>query len=195
MIVLGITGAIASGKSTVAAMFAEAGLPVFSADEAVHGYYRDAPAAVAEIFPTAVVDGAVDRRHLAEIVASDPEAIDRLEAIIHPVVRAATERFLDDARRAGAGVAVIEIPLLFEAGYDAQCDRILVTTALPATREARVAERGTMPSAVYRRLVGRQMDEAEKLGRADYVVDTDDDLAAVRSRIGDIIGELKAASG
>lgn len=195
MIVLGITGAIASGKSTVAAMFADAGLPVFSADDTVHGYYREIPKEIAEAFPSAVADGIVDRKHLAEIVASDPDAIDQLETIVHPVVHAAAERFLDEARREDAAIAVIEVPLLFEAGYDRLCDKILVTTALPATREARVAARGTMPSAVYRRLAGRHMDEAEKIARADYVVDTDAELAAVRRRIGDIIGELRAKSG
>jgi len=191
MIVLGITGAIASGKSTVAAMFADAGMPVFSADAAVHRLYAEAPGQVIDAFPAAASDGAVDRRRLADIIETDPEAIGRLEAIVHPAVKEAAKAFLAAARDSGTPVAVLEIPLLLETGSDALCDAILVTTAPAPVRDARVADRGTMSPALYRRLLGRQIPEAEKLGRADYIVDTDVDLGDLRDRIGNIIAELR----
>jgi len=194
MIVLGITGAIASGKSTVAAMFADSGVPVFSADAAVHQLYDDEPGPVIDAFPAAASGGAVDRRRLSDIIETDPEAIGRLEAIIHPKVQEAAREFVASAKDDGAPVAVLEIPLLLEAGSDVLCDKILVTTAPEPVRDARVAARGTMSPALYRRLLDRQIPEKEKLGRADYVVDTDVDLGDLQGRIGDIIAELQAES-
>jgi dephospho-CoA kinase len=195
MIVLGITGTIASGKSTVAAIFTDAGIPVFNADAIVHDHYLRHPQAIVDAFPDAAQAGGVDRRRLGAIVERDASAIDRLEAIIHPIVREAAQTFLGEAERAGERLAVLEIPLLFESGSDALCDSVLVTTAPVATREKRVAQRGTMSAELYRRLSDRQMPEQEKLTRADFVVDTGADLGDVRRRVGDIIATLAATEG
>jgi dephospho-CoA kinase len=195
MIVLGITGAIASGKSTVASMFANAGVPVFNADAVVHQFYRSNPAAVIAAFPTSVADGAIDRRRLAGIVESDPSAIAQLEAIVLPVVREAAKEFLTHARGQGVVLAVLEIPLMFETGSDVLCDKILVTSAPEEVREKRIADRGTMSAELYRRLRDRQMPDDEKLALADYIVDTDTDLDEVRRRIDAIVGELRSQSG
>jgi dephospho-CoA kinase len=194
MIVLGITGAIASGKSTVAAMFASTGIPVFNADAIVHEYYRGNPRAVVDAFPDAASAGAVDRRRLAAIVEHDATAIDRLEAIIHPMVRDAAESFLRGAERNGEQLTVLEIPLLFESGLDALCDKVLVTSAPADVLAERVALRGTMSAELYRRLTDRQMPEREKLARADFVVDTAADFDDVRGRVGAVIAALAAAA-
>jgi dephospho-CoA kinase len=194
MIVLGITGAIASGKSTVASIFAESGIPVFNADAVVHGYYLENPRAIIDAFPDAAPAGKVERRRLAAIVERDASAIDRLEAIIHPIVRDAAGTFVRDAERAGERLSVLEIPLLFESGMDALCDKVLITTADAATRELRVARRGTMSAELYRRLSDRQMPERGKLARADFVVHTAADLGDVRRRVGDIISALTATA-
>ncbi len=194
MIVLGITGAIASGKSTVASIFAESGIPVFNADAIVHDYYRGNPKAIVDAFPEASPAGEVERRRLAAVVERDASAIDRLEAIIHPIVRDAAEAFLRGADQAGERLSVLEIPLLLESGFDALCDKVLITTAPAAIREKRVARRGTMSAELLRRLTDRQMPEEEKLARADFVVDTGADLGDVRRRVGDIIASLAAAA-
>jgi dephospho-CoA kinase len=147
---------------------------------------------VIDAFPSAASDGTVDRRSLADIIETDPEAIGRLEAIVHPKVQEAARKFVASAGEHGAPVAILEIPLLLETGSDALCDKILVTAAPEPVRDARVAARGTMSPALYRRLLDRQIPEEDKVHRADYVVDTDVDLDDLRRRIGDIIVELRA---
>ena len=194
MIVLGITGAIASGKTTVATMFADAGIPVFSADAVVHQFYLENPQSVIAAFPASEANGVIDRRRLANIVESEPEAIERLEAIIHPVVEDKATAFVAAAEGSGLSIAVLEIPLLLETGFDRRCDKILVTAAPDAIRDERVAARRTMSPELHRRLLGRQTPEQQKLARADYIVHSDADPGEVRRQIGDIIAELKAES-
>jgi dephospho-CoA kinase len=198
MIVLGLTGAIASGKSTTAAMFAEAGVPVFSADAAVHQLYRGSAAAlVEEAFPGIVVDGVVDRRRLAAAVARSEGGIERLEALIHPLVRREEASFLGRSAAAGHPLVVVEIPLLFETGAESVFDRIVVTTAPPDVRRQRALSRPSMTPELYSLLSSRQLTDEEKRRRADYVVDTGPGLDAARRSVTQILAELgfKPGSG
>jgi dephospho-CoA kinase len=188
-IALGITGGIASGKTTVAQIFADAGIPVFDADAEVHAIYDDPPETIVDAFPDAVVDGKVDRRKLAAKIGTEPSTLDRLEAIVHPIIRRRAEDFLTDSENAGHKIAILEIPLLFETGVDELCDRILVTTVPDEIAATRLRERG-MDQALYQRLTARQMPLAEKLVRAHYVVDTGTSLDEVRRTVGDMIVKL-----
>lgn len=190
MIVLGITGAIASGKTTVAGMFAEAGYPVLNADAVVHAIYRDPPPSIVGAFPGTITEGRVDRSKLAAMIADDPEAIVRLEAIVHPLVDQQINAFLIEQRARDVVLAVLEVPLLYETGTDRLCDKVLVTDAPPDIRAARVAERGGMTPELYQRLQERQLPADEKARRGDFVVDSSADLAAVRAAVRDIIAEL-----
>lgn len=192
MIVLGITGGIATGKTTVSRMFADAGFPVFDADAAVHAIYAAPPASVATVIPAAMVEGKIDRRLAASLIAADPALLDRIEAAVHPFVRAKAAAFLAEARLGGSPIAILEVPLLFESGLDALCDRVLVTTVAPATAAARAAARG-MSDALYRRLTERQMSADEKTARADYVVDSGEAPDAMRRRVEAIMADLVAA--
>ena len=193
MIVLGLTGAIASGKSTTAAMLAERGIPVFSADDAVHDLYRGpAVASVGKAFPGTVKNGAVDRRILGEALARDPAAIARLEALIHPLVGRAERRFIKEAKAAGQKMVVLDYPLLFETGADKRVDHIIVTTAPAPVRRERALSRPRMSPKMYRLLSARQLTDREKRARADYVVDTGRGLDAARDQLDHILGELAA---
>lgn len=191
MIVVGLTGTIASGKSTTAGMFADHGIPVFSADEAVHLLYGGrAVAPVAAAFPDAVRDGKVDRSRLAAILAAEPAAVARLEAIVHPLVREEEQAFRAAAEAAGCEIAVVEIPLLFETDASRRFDRVVVTTASPEIRRARALSRARMTPEVYELLSARQLSDADKRLRADFVVDTGDGPDAARAAVGNIIAAL-----
>ncbi|MCW5712910.1 MAG: dephospho-CoA kinase [Bauldia sp.] len=195
MIVVGLTGTIASGKSTTAEMFADNGIPVFSADEAVHLLYSGrAVAPIAAAFPDAVRDGKVERQRLAAILAADPGAVARLEAIVHPLVREEEEAFRKAAAAAGCEIVVVEIPLLFETDAARRFDRIVVTTAPDDVRRARALARARMTPEVYDLLTARQLSDPEKRRRADFVVDTGAGPDAARAAVGDIIAAL-ASSG
>lgn len=195
MIAIGLTGTIASGKSTTAEMFADHGIPVFSADEAVHLLYGGrAVAPMAAEFPDAVRDGKVDRLRLGAILAADPGAMRRLEAIVHPLVRAEEDAFRAAAEASGCEMAVMEIPLLFETDAARRYDRIVVTTAPAAVRRARALARARMTPEVYDVLTARQLSDEEKRSRADFVVDTGAGPDAARAAVGDIIAAL-ARSG
>ncbi len=189
MIAVGITGGIASGKTTVAGMFADAGIPVFNADAVVHAIYDAPPPELAEAFPDALVDGRMDRGRLSALLAADPAILAQLEAVTHPIVMARIKTFLGMERATGRSLVALEIPLLFETGADDLCDRILVTTVPPAMAEARMRERGMAP-ALYRELSARQLPGEAKIDRADYLVDTGVPLDDVRRVIGDIVAEL-----
>ena len=192
MITLGVTGSIASGKSTAAAIMADAGIPVFDADDVVHQMYRQPPPQLLEAFPAAVTDGAIDRRRLARLLEQDINALSTLEAITHPIVLARTQAFLKDAERSGNAFAVLDVPLLFESGLDALCDRTLVTTAPKELRDERVAGRGTMSESLVQRLQSRLIPDADKIARADYVVDTSGSRDEVARQIRHIIAEISA---
>jgi dephospho-CoA kinase len=184
MIVLGLTGSIGMGKSTAAEFFAQAGVPVHDADAAVHRLYAgDAAPLIEAAFPGTTRDGVVDRARLAEHVISDPAALKRLEAIVHPLVRREEQQFLADAEAAGASVAVLNIPLLFETGGDARCDAVVVVSAPAETQRERVMSRPGMTEEKFTGLLGKQMPDAEKRRRADFVVDTSKDVDSTRAQI------------
>jgi len=184
MVILGLTGSIGMGKSTTAGFFAEAGAPVHDADAAVHQLYDGAAAAAIEAaFPGTTAGGKVDRAKLGEQVLKDPAALKRLEAIVHPLVRRDEERFLQAAEGAGAAVAVLNIPLLFETGGDKRCDAVVVVSAPPEMQRARVMERPGMTEEKFASLLGKQVPDAEKRRRADFVVDTSKDLDSTRAQV------------
>jgi dephospho-CoA kinase len=186
---LGLTGSIGMGKSTVAAMFAKAGVPVWDADAAVHRLYApggDAVAPIAAAFPGSVKADAVDRAALAAILTADPDAFARLEAIVHPLVARDRAAFLAAATARGAQLVVFDIPLLFETGAEAAMDATLVVTAPPAVQRARVLSRPGMTEARFALIASRQLPDAEKRRRADHViesVDLDDTRRAVQHLI------------
>ncbi|WP_315740418.1 MULTISPECIES: dephospho-CoA kinase [unclassified Bradyrhizobium] len=191
MRVLGLTGSMGMGKSTTAKLFAEAGVPVYDADATVHKVYEGeaAPAIEAE-FPGTTVDGKVDRARLSAKVVGDPAAIRRLEAIVHPMLRSYHQKFLDDAEQSGVPVAVVDVPLLFETGGDKRVDAVVVVSTAPEIQRQRILARGTMTEEALDALLARQMPDAEKRKRADFVVDTSHGLDPVRARIRDILAEV-----
>jgi dephospho-CoA kinase len=195
MIVLGLTGSIGMGKSTVAGFFAEAGLPVHDADAAVHSLYTGAAVpAVEAAFPGTTRDGKVDREQLAARVLGDPAALKRLEAVVHPMVRRDEARFLQEAEAAGAPIAVLNIPLLFESGGDQRCDVVVVVSAPPATQRARVMSRPGMTEEKFSRILAQQMPDAEKRRRADFVVDTSQDFDSTRAQVRAILRQANQLS-
>jgi len=190
MIILGLTGSIGMGKSTTAKLFAEAGVPVYDADATVHMLYEgEAAHAIEAAFPGTTVDGKVDRNMLSARVVHDPAAIKRLEQIVHPMLGASRQKFLDDAERSGAPVAVVDVPLLFETGGEKRVDAVVVVTTTPELQHQRILARDNMTSEKLDAILARQLPDAEKRRRADFVVDTSDGLDPVRLRIRDILNE------
>jgi dephospho-CoA kinase len=190
MIVLGLTGSIGMGKSTTAKLFAEAGVPVYDADATVHMLYEgEAVSAIEAAFPGTTVDGKVDRNQLSARVVHDPAAIKRLEQIVHPMLGASRQKFLDDAERFGAPVAVVDVPLLFETGGEKRVDAVVVVTTTPELQRQRILARDNMTSEKLDAILARQLPDAEKRRRADFVVDTSGGLDPVRLRIRDILNE------
>ena len=191
MKVLGLTGSIGMGKSTTAKLFAEAGVPVYDADATVHKVYEgEAVAAVEAAFPGTTANGKVDRSRLSAKVVGHPEEIKRLEQIVHPMLRAHHQQFLDEAEHAGAAVAVVDVPLLFETGGDKRVDAVVVVTTSPELQRERILARGTMTEQALDALLARQMPDAEKRARADFVVDTSHGLEPVRAQITHILAEV-----
>ena len=175
MKIVGLTGGIGMGKSTAAAAFRKAGIPVFDADEAVHRLQRRGGRAVRRIaarFPGSVRDGAVDRATLRQAVLGDPRALACLEAILHPMVRDEERAFIGRSRRAGKRAVVLDIPLLFETGGHRRVDRVVVVSAPPSVQKHRVRSRRRMTEADIAAVIARQMPDAEKRRRADVVVHT-----------------------
>ena len=190
MIVLGLTGSIGMGKSTTANLFAEAGVPVYDADAAVHELYEgEAVAAIEAAFPGTTVDGKVDRNRLSAQVVHDRAAIKRLEGIVHPMLGASRQKFLRDAELSGAAVAVVDVPLLFETGGERRVDAVVVVTTTPEIQRQRVLARDNMSAERFDAILARQLPDAEKRQRADFVVDTSHGLDPVRARIRDILDE------
>ncbi|PTE07534.1 dephospho-CoA kinase [Mesorhizobium helmanticense] len=191
MIVLGLTGSIGMGKSTTAKMFAEAGVPVHDSDEAVHRLYAGKAAPLVEAaFPGTTVSGAVDRAKLAGPVLGDAAALKRLEAIIHPLVRADADAFLARNRAAGAPLVVLDIPLLFETGGRGRVDKVVVVTAPADIQRARVLARPGMSEAKLAAILARQVPDAEKRRQADFIVDTSQGFDVARASVNAIIAEL-----
>ena len=190
MLILGLTGSIGMGKSTTAKLFAEAGVPVYDADATVHMLYEgEAVPAIEATFPGTTVNGKVDRNKLSARVVRDPAAIKRLEQIVHPMLGASRQKFLDDAERSGAPVAVVDVPLLFETGGEKRVDAVVVVTTTPELQRQRILTRDNMTSEKLDAILARQLPDAEKRRRADFVVDTSDGLDPVRLRIRDILNE------
>jgi dephospho-CoA kinase len=191
MMVLGLTGSIGMGKSTTAKLFADAGIPVHDSDEAVHRLYSGAAAPLVEAaFPGMVKQGIVDRTELAKRVVGNPQAIARLEKIVHPLVRADADAFLRHHRAAGAPLAVLDIPLLFETGGIDRVDKIVVVTAPAEIQRQRVLSRPGMTPEKFEAILARQTPDAEKRKRADFIVDTGTGLDAARQAVLSIIREL-----
>jgi dephospho-CoA kinase len=192
VVVIGLTGSIGMGKSTTARFFAEAGVPVHDADSAVHRLYAGDAATIIEAeFPGVSGAQGIDRDKLAKRVLGDPEALRRLEGIIHPLVRREEARFLDEAERAGAAIAVLDIPLLFETGADRRVDAVVVVTAPAELQRARAFGRTGMTEEKFEALLAKQMPDAEKRRRADFVVDTSKGFDFAREQVHAI---LQAAS-
>jgi dephospho-CoA kinase len=190
MIILGLTGSIAMGKSTTAKLFAEAGVPVYDADATVHRLYEgEAAPAIEAAFPGTTVDGKVDRARLSARVVNDPAAIKRLEGIVHPMLGASRRKFLHDAEQSGAPVVVVDVPLLFETGGEKRVDAVVVVTTSPEIQRERVLTRANMTPEMLATVLTRQLPDAEKRKRADFVVDTSHGLDPVRARIRDILNE------
>ena len=191
MIILGLTGSIGMGKSTTAKLFAEAGVPVYDADATVHRIYQgEAVSAIEAAFPGTTSDGKVDRAKLSAKVVRDPAAIQRLEQIVHPMLRSYHQKFLDDAEQAGAPVVVMDVPLLFETGGEKRVDAVVVVTTAPEVQRERILARDTMTAEALDAILARQLPDAEKRRRADFVVDTSHGLDPVRARIRDILAEV-----
>ncbi len=194
MITIGLTGSIGMGKSTVTQMFADEGAAVWNADDAVHRLYAKNGAgvqAIAERFPGAIVCGAVDRDILSGLVLDDAAALADLEAIIHPLVSEDRARFLDNAAREGADLAVLDIPLLFEKGYEKFFDAIVVVSAPAETQKNRVMARPGMTEKKFRLIQLKQTPDAEKRRRADYVIDTGVSLSETRAQTKAVVAALR----
>jgi dephospho-CoA kinase len=190
MIILGLTGSIGMGKSTTAKLFAEAGVPVYDADATVHLIYEgEAAPAVEAAFPGTTVDGKVDRARLSAKVVHDPAAMKQLEQIVHPMLRAYHQKFLDDAEQSGAAVAVVDVPLLYETGGEKRVDAVVVVTTSPEIQRQRILARDNMTGEKLDAILARQLPDAEKRKRADFIVDTSHGLEPVRARIRDILIE------
>lgn len=191
MIVLGLTGSIGMGKSTTARMFAEAGIPVHDSDEAIHRLYSGPAAPLVEAeFPGTTAAGVVDRQTLAKRVLDDPEALKRLERIVHPFVRADADAFLDRQRAAGARLAVLDIPLLFETGGQDRVDKIAVVTAPATTQRERVLARPGMTPEKFAAILAKQTTDLEKRRHADYLIDTGQGFDHARQAVAAIIAAL-----
>src|SRR6202158_3277638 len=191
MIILGLTGSIGMGKSTTAKLFAEAGVPVYDADAAVHELYEGeaAAGAIEAAFPGTTANGKVDRALLSARVVHDPAAMKQLEQIVHPMLGASRQKFFKDAERSGAPVAVVDVPLLYETGGEKRVDAVVVVTTSPENQRERILARGTMTNEVLDSILARQLPDAEKRKRADFVVDTSHGLDPVRARIRDILDQ------
>jgi dephospho-CoA kinase len=191
MFVLGLTGSLGMGKSTTAKFFAEEGVPVHDADAAVHRLYEgEAVPLIEAAFPGTTDAGKVDRDKLAKRVLGDAEAIKKLEKTVHPLVRADEQRFLAEAAAKGAKVAVLDIPLLFETGGDERCDAVVVVSAPAAMQRKRAFERPGMSEEKLQAILAKQMPDAEKRARADFIVDSGQGFEHARAQVRDILARV-----
>jgi dephospho-CoA kinase len=189
--VLCLTGSLGMGKSATAKMFADAGVPVHDSDAVVHALYEgEAVAAIEAAFPGTTADGKVDRAKLAAVVINDRAALKRLEAIVHPLVGAARDKFLGDAQSSGTPVVLLDIPLLFEIGGEARCNAVVVVSAPPDMQRTRAFERPGMTEEKFAALVAKQVPDAEKRRRADFVVDTSKGFDHARAQVRDILSAV-----
>lgn len=193
---IGITGSIATGKSTVLDAFRALGVPVFSADAAVAELYAgEAVAAVEALFPGVAIDGVIDRNLLSQRLAADPAGFKRLEAVVHPLVRSRIKDFMDKAEQSGAALAVVEVPLLFESGYDYGFDAVGVTFVDEAVQRQRVLARPGMTVEKLDTILARQLPQAEKKARATYLFDTGGTLAQTQAMVRALVTSIQARQG
>lgn len=195
MIKLALTGSIGMGKSATAAMFAARGIPVYDADASVHSVYAPGGAAVAPleaVFPGVTnSEGGIDRAKLRAQVLDKPDAMKRLEQIVHPIVGGLQLAFLQKAMADGQDIVVLDIPLLFETGGDKRADAILVVSAPPDVQRARVLARGQMTEAEFEAIVARQVPDAIKRGKADFIIDTSLGFAHAEESVDEILSQLR----
>jgi dephospho-CoA kinase len=196
MFILGLTGSIGMGKSTTAEFFREGGVPVHDSDAVVHRLYEgEAVGPVEAEFPGVTVDGKIDRARLAQKLVGDRDAIKKLEAIVHPLVRAATHKFIEEQRTRGARAIVLDIPLLFETGGEKNVDAVVVVSAPADVQRARVLGRGGMTEEKLDALLARQMPDAEKRARAHFVVDSSRSFDSAREQVHGILRAIAALPG
>ncbi len=190
MFLLGLTGSIGMGKSTTATLFRELGVPVYDADATVHAIYENEAVPVIEAaFPGTTENGRVDRQKLSARVVHDESAMKTLEKLIHPMLGAHSRKFLADAEASGAPVAVLDIPLLFETGGETRVDAVVVVTTTPEVQRERILARPNMTPDKLEAILSRQLPDAEKRERADFVVDTSNGLEPVRARLREILAQ------
>jgi dephospho-CoA kinase len=196
MVVIGLTGSIAMGKSTVASMFVQFGTPVFDADEAVRDFYRGEGASIIkDIFPGAVVDGVVDRDRLSQFVLRDAEALKRLESLVHPAVSKARQEFVDKAASAGRRFTVVDVPLLLETGGESAVDIVVVVSAPATLQRERALARNGMTQEKLDSILAQQMSDAEKRRRSHFVIDTGKTLDRTRSQVGQFLRCIAGLEG
>jgi len=190
---LGLTGSIGMGKSTTADMFRALGVLVHDADAAVHAIYtHEGVGPVEAAFPGVAVEGRIDRARLGPLVLNDGPAMKRLEAIVHPLVRAREAAFLEQAARDGTAIAVLDIPLLYETGAEGRVDAVVVVSAPETVQRARVLSRPGMTEAKFDAIAARQMPDSEKRRRADFVIDTGNGLEAARDQVAELLRQLQS---
>jgi dephospho-CoA kinase len=189
--VLCLTGSLGMGKSTAARFFAEAGVPVHDSDAAVHALYEgEAVASIEQAFPGSTSGGKVDRSKLAAMVLNDSGALAKLEAIVHPLVSVSTDEFLADAQGSGAAVVVLDVPLLFEANLECRCDAVVVVSAPAEIQRHRALKRPGMTEEKFAAILAKQLPDAEKRRRADFVLDSSRDFDYARAQVRDILSAV-----
>ncbi|CUX30055.1 MULTISPECIES: dephospho-CoA kinase [Agrobacterium] len=193
MIVIGLTGSIGMGKTTTAKLFADEGVPVLDSDEVVHGLYRaEAVPLIEAAFPGTTISGMVDRQKLGDILRQKPANFIRLEEIVHPLVRKRQDGFLAEARKDNRSFALLDIPLLFETGAEGRVDKVVVVSCAPDIQRERVLSRPGMTEEKFDMILARQMPDAEKRRRADFVIDSGNGVEAARDQVKEILQKLGA---
>ncbi|NSY44285.1 dephospho-CoA kinase [Agrobacterium tumefaciens] len=196
MIVIGLTGSIGMGKTTTAKLFAAEGIPVLDSDAVVHDLYSaEAVPMIEAAFPGTTISGTVDRLELANILRENPANFRKLEAIVHPLVRERQEAFLRKAREENQNFAVLDIPLLFETGGETRVDKVVVVSCAPEIQRQRVLSRPGMTEEKFEMILARQMPDAEKRRRADFIIDSGNGVEAAWDQVREILQRLSAGSG
>ncbi|WP_421440336.1 dephospho-CoA kinase [Agrobacterium tumefaciens] len=196
MIVIGLTGSIGMGKTTTAKLFAAEGIPVLDSDAVVHDLYSaEAVPMIEAAFPGTTISGTVDRLELGNILRENPANFRMLEAIVHPLVRERQEAFLRKAREENQNFAVLDIPLLFETGGETRVDKLVVVSCAPEIQRQRVLSRPGMTEEKFEMILARQMPDAEKRRRADFIIDSGNGVEAARDQVREILQRLSAGSG